>query len=148
MMRATHHTVAIAAAIPDENYRQIWQTKVVSNLLKRAGINERRNAICPRPQPCLGQPRRDRDHVLLRYAGIDESGTSGLAQRFQSLKSQIAGEKHKLRLPAIPHQTSAENIAHATENFAQNGRGVKRAAQMLSEFLCSLAARIRALLRF
>ena len=34
---------------------------------------------------------------------------------------------------------------HPSKELAQNGRGIKRATQILSEFLCCLAARIRAL---
>ena len=50
------------------------------------------------------------------------------------LREQIVSATHKMR-PS----------AYTFEELAQNGRGVNRATQRASEFLCCLVARIRAL---
>jgi hypothetical protein len=59
------------------------QANIVPHLLERPGVEERRDAIHPRAQTRPGEAGGDRDHVLLRDAGIQEAGTEGVTYRFE-----------------------------------------------------------------
>src|SRR6202035_4688264 len=97
MVGAAHHPVAIATTIADQDHRQTMKTNIIANLLERAGVEERSNAVGPWPQAAACQAGCHRYHVLLRNARIDEARAHRILQRFQGFEAKVSSEENKIR---------------------------------------------------
>ena len=103
MVRTAHHPVSISATVADQDHRQMMETDIIANLLEGTGVEEGRNAVGPWPQAAARQAGRDRDHVLLRNAGIDEARAHGILQRLQGFEAEVSGEENKFRQKSLLH---------------------------------------------
>ena len=97
VVRRPHHAVAVAAAVADQHDRQAVQADVVADLLERPGVDERRDAVDPGPQPAAGQPGGRPRPCSARPRRVDEPLAQRVAQRLQGLEAEVAGQEHELR---------------------------------------------------
>src|SRR5262249_2619441 len=114
VMRRAHDAVRIPAAVADEDDGKIMQANVIANLLERASVEERRDAICPRSHSAARQTGGYGDHILLGDARVDKPCRQGVAQRLQRAKPEITREKDELRVPSGFHQCLAEDFSHTS----------------------------------
>ncbi len=103
MMRTAHHAVSISATVADQDHRKMMETDIIANLLEGTGVEEGSNAVGPWPQSASRQAGRDRDHVLLRNAGIDEARAHSILQRFQGFEAKVPGQENKFRQNSLLH---------------------------------------------
>ena len=103
MVRTAHHAVSVSATVADQDHGQMMQADIIANLLEGTGVEEGRDAVGPRPQAAARQAGRDRYHVLLRNAGIDEARAHGILQRLQGFEAQVPGEENKFRQTSLLH---------------------------------------------
>src|SRR5436190_17721394 len=112
MMRASHYTVSVSAAVAEEFDRHVVHADVVAYLLVGSGVDEWRNAVNPRPEPGPRQSSRDRHHVLFRHTRVDEPRSRGCLERFKGLESKIACQENELGVVRIPDQRLTEDLSH------------------------------------
>jgi hypothetical protein len=103
MVRTAHHTVSISTTVANQDHRQIMETDVITNLFEGSSVKEGRDAIRPRSQSATCQAGRNRDHILLRHAGIDEARTHGIAQWLQSFETEVSSEENEFRQKRVLH---------------------------------------------
>ena len=89
-MRAAHHAVGVSAAVADQAHRQSVQADVVADLLERARVDERRDAVDPGLKPLRASPAATETMFCSATPGIDEPRPQRLAQRLEGLEAEVA----------------------------------------------------------
>ncbi len=107
-----HDPVGISATVSDEKDRQVVHADVVADLLKGTRVDKGRDAVDPRFAARVGQPGRDRHHVLLGNSGVDEALLGGVAQRLEHHEAEIAGQKDEVRVLGMGEQGLGEDGSH------------------------------------
>ena len=91
---------------------------IVADLLERARIDKRRDAIGPYFMAFACQRGCDRYHILFGNAGIDEAFAQNLLQRLQCHKPQIAGQEHHVGIAGTCHHRIAKpHFSYETQLF-------------------------------
>ena len=107
-----HDAVGVPAAVPHQEHRQRVQADVVANLFERTRVEKWRDAVDPGAQARARQAGRDRDHVLLGDAGVDEPGAGRLPYRLERHEPEVAREKHEIGLRRVRDQRVREDGPH------------------------------------
>ena len=116
VVRWSHHAVTISSTVSHELYRKIVKRDIVSNLLERPRVTERRNAIGPHLEPFACDRSGDRDHVLFGNPGIDEPIAHGALQWLERHETEIAGKKHHIACGASRHKRIAKLLSHCASS--------------------------------
>src|SRR5579871_1471535 len=119
MVGAAHDTVSIAAAVTDQGYGEVVEADIVPDLFQRTGVNEGGDAVGPGLEALAGKARGHRNHVLFRHPGVDKAGTGGFLKGFQGHKTQVARQKHKIRVRSPLNHGLAKFIPHASPSSSK-----------------------------
>src|SRR6185437_12784753 len=93
MMRWPQRTIGEPGPGADDQYLAVMIAYVVAQLLEAAGGHERGDRIDVGQVTAIGQCRCHGHHVLLGYAGVDETVAERRLQRLNEGEAEIAGDE-------------------------------------------------------